>query len=80
VETEKIKQDVSNGKSNKNNKTKKKNTEQEEFDSKDQTKSSSAKSKKESSDNNRVYGVPNSSTVSEQSKFETISPQPPPRI
>ncbi|CAF2380381.1 unnamed protein product [Rotaria sp. Silwood2] len=76
--TEKVKQDTSTNKSNKKNKTKKKNTEQEKVDSKNQMKSSISKGKI-LSDNNRVYGVPNT-TVNEQTKFETISPQPPSRI
>jgi hypothetical protein len=69
------KQEISNIKSNKSSKNKKKNTEQEKINSKKP--STSSKKGKSSSDNNRVYGVPNTD-VSEQTKIESSSFQSPP--
>jgi len=73
--TENSKQDVSANKSSKKNKNKKKNTEKEKLES--TKKATSPEPKGKTSDNNRVYGVPNT-TVNEQTKTEANSPSPPP--
>ena len=85
--TESVKQDTLNSKSNKNNKNKKKNIEKEKEKEKEKVEStkkvttpvSKGKTVSPSSDNNRVYGVPNT-PVNEQTKFETTLSQPPSRI
>jgi hypothetical protein len=76
--TENSKQDVSANEPSKKNKNKKKNTEKEKLES--TKKATSPEPKGKTSDNNRVYGVPNT-TVNEQTKTEANSPPPPtPRI
>ena len=72
------KQDVSSNKSKKHNKNKKKTVEQEKYESKTKIKTP-ASIETMSSDNNCVYGVPNT-TTNEQTKIETMPAQPPSRI
>jgi hypothetical protein len=75
------KQDASANKSNKNNKNKKNNEKEKVESTKKATSPEPPKGKTSStSDNNRVYGVPNTTVNEQGTATEAISPQQPSRI